>query len=621
MAESAQSGFQLVHTSIKVEGTEGAIIYSNLIVNQYLADVNSFSFNWRQEEKHASLNDHVSFYQKNLSKEVTINIHQNLTFKGIIYSINCSNQDFLGVEYEISGKGHFIKLDEVPVCNSFFKKDLAAIFNTLNKTKGTSLKAEPTTGELFYTVQYNQTTFQFYRMMAARQGEWLYYTGTDMILGKPGTEKIDLKLHEDVYDVNISARMGKAPNKQGAFNNYVGEKLENKESVKTGSGFIEAGLIAGDNAYGKDESITHISHAVTKNLLKGIAELQQKAAIASTVFITGRTYNSKIKLANKIKLKDDKGAVGEYIITELHHTCIAPDSYQNQFVAIPAEAEVPPYTNPHLFPLCKPQPANITHNEDKDGLDRVKVHFPWQQSNETTPWINVITPHAGKDKGIRFIPEVGDEVLVGFVDNNAERPYMMGALHTETNKSGNDHVKNNLKVIGTKTGRRIEIDDEKGEQSFSDNYTKEKTKNLIFQKRKDGETMMKIGSYKGDKAYSNIEFTNEESLMITLSTGSAITEIKMEKGGEKITIKAKGNIDITSDKDITMKGQNITIEAQQKLNMKGTSGVEIKGMKIAATADTTMEVKGMTTTVEGSAKADFKGGAMASLSAALVKIN
>ncbi|GAL64992.1 phage baseplate assembly protein V [Algibacter lectus] len=56
------------------------------------------------------------------------------------------------------------------------------------------------------------------------------------------------------------------------------------------------------------------------------------------------------------------------------------------------------------------------------------MQFPWQKpTGETTPWIRVVTPHGGGDKGFHFIPEVGEEVLIGFEGANAERPYMMGS--------------------------------------------------------------------------------------------------------------------------------------------------------------------------------------------------
>ena len=77
--------FQLTHTQIRVEGNDEDIIFSNLMINQHLADVNSFHFTWRQPEGEASLSAHISFYRNNLSKEITITIGDGYTFKGIIY--------------------------------------------------------------------------------------------------------------------------------------------------------------------------------------------------------------------------------------------------------------------------------------------------------------------------------------------------------------------------------------------------------------------------------------------------------------------------------------------------------------------------------------------------------
>jgi type VI secretion system secreted protein VgrG len=624
MAGGASSVFQLTKTRIKVEGAEGDIIFSDLTISQSLADIGSFSFIWRQEEGEASLSKHIAFYQKYLSKEVTINIENNLVFKGIIYSINCDNQDALGVSYELNGKGLLIKLDEVPECNSFYKKSLTQIFNKINGGKVPAKLSPKFTKELFYTVQYNQTRFEFMRMMAARYGEWLYYTGTELVMGPPTGESLPLTLDEDVHDINLTARAVKSPEVNAGFDVYKGEVINGQHAASSkSSGLIAACLKAGEKAFGTDQTTTHFSDAVTPDLLKGMSQLRHQAAAASTVFLSGLSYDSKIKLAGKIKLQDErKRSSGEYLITQIHHTCSTPENYQNSFIAIPAECEVPPYTNPNVFPACKPQPALVVNNEDKDGLDRIKVHFPWQANGESTPWLHVLTPHAGKDKGIRFLPEVDEEVLVGFVDNNAEKPYVMGAVHTERNKSGDDHAKNNLKVIGTKTGRRFEVNDEDGYLSLADNYAKKTPKNIVYQKRKGSDTVMKLASHKDDSNFSNIVLTNEQSLEITVTNGSSpIASIKLEKSGNKITIQAKGNIDIISEKDITLKGKNIKMEASEEVNMKGSKGIKAKGAKVELTADATFDAKGAQTKIEGSAKLDLKGGAMASLSGGLVKIN
>lgn len=606
---------ELIQTKIKVEGSDEELIFSNLTVNQHLADVNSFHFTWRQPEGEVSLSSQVSFYNTNLGKEITITIGDDFTFKGIIYGISCNNHDSIGLSYEIEGKGMFQKLDQVPECRSFYKQSLSNIFNTVNTTSGTTLSLSPSnTSDLFYTVQYNQTTFSFLRMLAARYGEWFYYNGTEMVLQAPSGDAVSLQQGQDVVNLDISAKLVRSATNNSGFNRHIGERLSHNQQSNNAGGYIGAAQHAGETAYGSNHAHTNISAAATLQLLTDMSTLSQKSAAANAVLVRAQSNNNTIKLAGKIKLVDEAGnSNGEYIITQIHHTVSNRENYQNQFVAVPAEVEVPPYTNPVIMPFCDSQMAKVVDNEDADGLDRVKVHFPWQQESEKTPWLNVITAHGGKDRGIRFLPEIDDEVMVAFLENNAERPYVIGGMFTENNKSGNAHQGNNIKVIGTKTGRRIEINENDGTMGFMDNYKNKKDKNIIEFMKKDNPEM-KIQSLKGDDDGSMISFTNSESLKIELKDGGAlIAEIKFEKNGKKLTIHAADTIEIKAD-------QTLKLNAQ-KIEVNGTQEVKLEGMQVEIDGKSELKAKGLTATFEGSAKADFKGGAMASLTGGIVKIN
>src|SRR4051812_32757418 len=101
MSSSGQSGFDLTNTKIIVEGAESNLIFSNLVVHQAIADVNSFSFIWREPAGKPSMNTYLAFYQKYLSKNVTIKIGNSISVKGLITSINCVQGDELGVHYEV----------------------------------------------------------------------------------------------------------------------------------------------------------------------------------------------------------------------------------------------------------------------------------------------------------------------------------------------------------------------------------------------------------------------------------------------------------------------------------------------------------------------------------------
>jgi hypothetical protein len=78
-------------------------------------------------------------------------------------------------------------------------------------------------------------------------------------------------------------------------------------------------------------------------------------------------------------------------------------------------------------------PAIVTDNNDPDGLGRVLLRFPWLGPKADTPavspWAPVVQFGAGNGRGAMFIPEVDDEVLVGFDHGNVDHPYVLGGLY------------------------------------------------------------------------------------------------------------------------------------------------------------------------------------------------
>ncbi|OXM63549.1 VgrG-related protein [Amycolatopsis vastitatis] len=71
--------------------------------------------------------------------------------------------------------------------------------------------------------------------------------------------------------------------------------------------------------------------------------------------------------------------------------------------------------------------AVVTNNDDKAGQARVKVRFPTLTDDEST-WARVVAPGAGAKRGVQWLPEVGDEVLVGFENDDKARPLVLGGL-------------------------------------------------------------------------------------------------------------------------------------------------------------------------------------------------
>ena len=105
--------------------------------------------------------------------------------------------------------------------------------------------------------------------------------------------------------------------------------------------------------------------------------------------------------------------------------------------------------------------AIVAQNKDDSGLGRIRVTYPWHDSAGESYWARVAMPMAGKGRGVYFIPEVGDEVLVAFERGDLRFPYIVGSLWNgvdgapETNADG----KNDRRVIKTRKGHQLSFDD------------------------------------------------------------------------------------------------------------------------------------------------------------------
>lgn len=151
--------------------------------------------------------------------------------------------------------------------------------------------------------------------------------------------------------------------------------------------------------------------------------------------------------------------LGKFRITEITHEVNRDGHYMNSFVGIPDQMTHIPMPNVKM-PLALPELATVEKNDDEKGQGRVKVVFDWQKKGKTTNWIRVQSPNAGtsdavsKNRGWVFVPEVGDQVMVGYEHGNPDRPYVTGAMfHKDSGKGGDKD--NKLKSIITRSGNTI----------------------------------------------------------------------------------------------------------------------------------------------------------------------
>lgn len=80
----------------------------------------------------------------------------------------------------------------------------------------------------------------------------------------------------------------------------------------------------------------------------------------------------------------------------------------------------------------------VTNNQDPDDMGRVRVHYPSLGADIEGAWARIVTPSAGKARGMLMLPVVGEEVLIGFEHDDTTRPYVLGSLFNGVDKPGDD---------------------------------------------------------------------------------------------------------------------------------------------------------------------------------------
>lgn len=115
-----------------------------------------------------------------------------------------------------------------------------------------------------------------------------------------------------------------------------------------------------------------------------------------------------------------------------------------------------------LAPVAGLQAGVVTDNEDPEGEFRVRVMLPLVVDGDDGVWARVAAVDAGADRGFFFRPEIGDEVLVGFLDDDPRQPVVLGMLHssamTAPLEPSNDNPQKGYK---SRSGIQLLFDDDK----------------------------------------------------------------------------------------------------------------------------------------------------------------
>jgi len=186
----------------------------------------------------------------------------------------------------------------------------------------------------------------------------------------------------------------------------------------------------------------------------------------------------------------------------------------------------------------------VTNNKDEEGMGRVKVSYPWREGSQESYWARIATLAAGAHRGVFWLPEVGDEVLLAFDKGDIHHPFILGALWNgqdrppDTNADG----ENNTKLTRSRCGHQITMFD------------------------KSGEERLEIKTKGGHK------------ILLDDKAGSARVEIKDSSGMNKLVIDTVQNgLTIESGMNLKIKSQTIDIEAGASMSIKASGTLTLRG--------------------------------------------
>ena len=241
----------------------------------------------------------------------------------------------------------------------------------------------------------------------------------------------------------------------------------------------------------------------------------------------------------------------------------------------------PPALPDIIIREARPQVAFVAENLDPGTLGRIRVRYPWQDAEgDMSPWIRVTLPLATDGGAVNFTPNVGDEVMVGYVHGNIEHPYGMGYL---TAPFVNERWKNAIPLdqyggvhgIKVKTGHHLTFSDGAngaclvastlGPLNFAKSFWP--TGAVGAWPMGDEKSADFGGGFELSDRYGFYKITGStDDRNITIESPVGTVNLNAFQG---ISIEAPNG-------EIEIKGKNVSIEASNRLNIKSGENIEKK---------------------------------------------
>jgi phage protein D len=402
-----------------------------------------------------------------------------------------------------------------------------------------------------YLFQANQTNLALLQERARALGYFLYVEGKTLCCVPPTAEAPPIALQwggglqefrprlttiAQVSGVTVRGWdpatrqeiIGQA--KQGEGTPHIGEKRGGGE-VAQSAFHIEATAFVTDRPVRTQVRADHLAKAVAGDHATRFLEAEGRCA-----------GNPNLGAGSSVRILGiGERFGGDYLVTSAVHHYSAEQGYTVHFHV---SGQRPATLLALLTPEAQNAPAEglaigiVTDNQDPEGQGRVKVKYPWLSSEHSSDWARVVAPGGGPGRGIQFLPEINDEVLVGFERGDILYPYVLGGLW---NGQDAPPVKSGDAVHGGKVQQRV-------------------------MRSRTGHTILLDDSESG----GGITIQDKKGNQIFLDTASNALSLTF-KGD--ITVTAQGGLKLEAQGAVEIKGNGVKIDG-------GAANVDVKGSLI-----------------------------------------
>lgn len=496
-------------------------------------------------------------------------------FKGEITAVEPEFGEDLTSRMVVRGydKGH--RLNRGTKSRVFVQSKDSDIVSRIASEAGLSAQVDATTQVYEHVFQYAVNDWAFLHERARRNNYEVHVDDSNLYFKKATTEGAVATLTWGQNMRSFQPRMSLAKQVNGVT--VKGWDPVQKQAIVGTASSSSSAPATGISGWGGSLAQSAFSAATVVEVRQPVRTQAEAEKIAQAVLdeinagfleAEGTAFgNSAIKAGKKVTIaKVGTKFSGTYIVTTARHV-YTPEGFTTYFTVQGTRAR----TLADLVDQSASEqrtgqlwggivPAVVTNNNDSEkNMARVKVKFPWLDDALESNWARVLSPSAGASRGILWMPEVNDEVLVAFEHGNFDYPYVVGAVW-----NGTDAMPETTSTV-VKNGK-VEV----------------------------RELKSRLGHV--------VKMTDSDSAKTIEIIGSdQNTSIKFDETSKKITINSKGDLDITST-------GNMKIQAQGNLDLKATGNVKIEGAQVSANAQGQFELKGNGVgTVQASGPLTVKG--------------